>query len=154
MTPLYTFFILALAVMVGCGTLSIISIIRQRKISMEIYHLKCVFQDFLTMQERSMGEIRGEMRSLGLYPTEVKKNVESTIPWSNSDMQAPSRGSTLNDSIEYQESQEISLKKKQVWDMANLGWNVEEISRQSQLPPGQVDVILNMRAITESGDKT
>jgi hypothetical protein len=152
MTFVETILILALMVMTGCGAVSVYVFLQQRKVFSEIDRLRVVFQDLLSIQERNFADLRAESRNRQDDDSRIKLPSDPSST-SLTDTRTPSYRKTeiSVESGEYQESVEMARKKKQVWNLADSGMTVEEISRQIQLPSGQVDVILNMRHLGEGG---
>jgi hypothetical protein len=153
MTPLYTVLFLALTVMTGCGAVCVLLILRQRRIIAEIDRLKNVFQDFLSVQERNLHSLRMEIRTQNNTDYLPRRTVSSSLSSTETGRENNPTTSPPDEAKEYQESVEMIRKKKQVWDLADSGLDVEEISRQSRLPSGQVDVILNMRHLDDDGGR-
>lgn len=153
MTPFYTVLLLALSIMTGCGAVCVFLIFQQRKLKEEIERLKIIFQDFLSIQEHNLKNIKAEIRS---HDTGFPRAGRSgPLPASLADAGGASHSPTPapEESDVYQEPKDMTWKKKQVWDLADSGLDIEEIARRSQIPSGQVDVILNMRHLGEGGDR-
>ena len=153
MTPFYTVLLLALSIMTGCGAVCVFLIFQQRKLKEEIDRLKIIFQDFLSIQEHNLKNLKAEIRSQAAgFP---KAGRSGSLPDSLADtgMEGYSPTPVHDESDVCQEPKDMTWKKKQVWDLADSGLDIEEIARRSQIPSGQVNVILNMRHLGEGGDR-
>jgi hypothetical protein len=149
MTPFYTVLLLALSIMTGCGAVCVFLIFQQRKLKGEIDLLNIIFQDFLSIQEHNLKNLKAEIRSQDAgFP-----RAERSAFLPDKGMEGDSPTPTPDESNVYQEPKDMTWKKKQIWDLADSGLDIEEIARRAQIPSGQVDVILNMRHLGEGGDR-
>lgn len=115
--------------------------------------MKAVFQDFLTLQEKSIEELRADLRRVKASESSTAiRSLEGLAPneGPGSGHSSSNREYSVDESLEYRESVEVALRKKQVWDLADAGCSPEEIAKKMQLPIGQVDVMLNMRGMALS----
>ena len=140
---------LILALLCGCVAACVQIYFRQQESEKEIRQLKEVLQAFLSIQERNIAEIRAELQSA---PAPPAKKTSGPGPGSAAEKknlaEEPGPGDLL-----YAESQEKAQRRRYVWELADQGLSVEEIARRTQLPLGQIDVILNMRGISQEGSK-
>jgi len=150
MSPASWFLLLALAVMVGCLAVCFLIFTRQRDLWGEVNQLKEILQAFISIQERNIIELRTEIKSMGGLAREnhVGRPADRNQERESFQGDAPGKDSSI-----YAESQEKAQRRRFVWELADQGLSMEEIARRTQLPLGQVDVILNMRGVTKESGK-
>jgi hypothetical protein len=150
MEPLSLFLGLVLALIVGCIVLCFRMFSKQQEAEKEIRQLKEVLQAFISIQERNIAELRAELQVPSGHPG---KSVPSPAPDRSMERKERSEDLTGQGALLYTESQEKAQRRRYVWELADQGLSVEEIARRTQLPLGQIDVILNMRGISQEGSK-